>query len=332
MKTPPEIRDIKKWLVNPHTYRAIARMCNGKNCLIGVGVKKNPLGLFGKNKFSVKNIDPKPWSGHFNYLIKVGGKKFVLRLKGPEWGEPTKGILDEYKTLKYVEKYKVGPKAFYLTKNFFSSPRQRRGEPAMLEEYLEGKIFTKFSVRKQEKLFGQIAKFIARLNKITVNKKLVPFQEAMMSYAKNKKAWRRRLKDILKNKKTRKEGLKIKNILPKAERMLDGFEPRLKRVIKKHGPVFIFESAHAGHLLKTKNGFRFFNWEQVSFGDPSYSLAVFLASIQKKTYFERVKEKMIKIYLKENYVPEFKRLVEQRLKEREVSNMIWRIWIKTQRE
>ena len=113
--------------------------------------------------------------------------------------------------------------------------------------------------------------------------------------------------------------------------MLDEFEPALKLVIKKSGPAFIFESAHAGHLLKTKDGFRFLNWEQVSFGDPSYALAVFLASIQKRRDFEKIKEKMTKAYLKENYVPEFKELVEQRLKERGVSNTIWRVWIKTKK-
>ena len=89
--------------------------------------------------------------------------------------------------------------------------------------------------------------------------------------------------------------------------------------------------AHAGHLLKTKDGFRFLNWEQVSFGDPSYTLAVFLASVQSILKFSRILEWMVGAYLKENNVPEFKKLVWQRLKEREVSNMIWRTWVKTQK-
>src|SRR3989344_1872560 len=109
MQTSPPIREIKKWLI-----------------------KENPLNLFESN-FSVRDIDPKTWSGHFDYLIETPEKKFVLRFKGPEWGE-TKGVTDEYNTLKKIKSYEVGPKVYYLTEHFFS-------EPMILEEYLE--IFLK---------------------------------------------------------------------------------------------------------------------------------------------------------------------------------------------
>ena len=119
MKKSPSIKIIKQWLID-----------------------KNPLNAFTHNiKLEIKDIDPKPWSGHFNFLITAEQQRFVLRFKGPEWGEPTKGVLDEYKILKFVEKYKIGPMAYYLNKNFF-------GEPVILEEYLEGKLLNKISGEK----------------------------------------------------------------------------------------------------------------------------------------------------------------------------------------
>src|SRR3989338_5900669 len=119
MKTPLPIEKIKEWLA-----------------------KENPLNLFEDN-FSIKDIDPKAWSGHFDYLVETPKKKFVLRFKGPEWGK-TNGVIDECKTLKKIEQYEVGPKVYYLTENFF-------GEPMIFEEYLEGKLLGDFPVDEQRK-------------------------------------------------------------------------------------------------------------------------------------------------------------------------------------
>ncbi len=114
--------------------------------------------------------------------------------------------------------------------------------------------------------------------------------------------------------------------------MLDEFEERLQRVLKKDGPVFVFKSAHIGHCLRVGGGFRFLNWEKNAFGDPSFSLAVFLASIQKHPDFPQIKERMIAEYLKEKPVSEFSELVDQRLKEREVSNLLWVLWAYAKKE
>ena len=296
MKTPPPISEIEKWLR-----------------------EENPLGLFNDPIFSIKDIDSKSWSGHFNYLVKIGKSKFVLRFKGPEWGEPTKGIMDEFKILKGLEKYRVAPKIYYLSKNFF-------GEPMLLEEYLVGKNFYGLSVDGQTSFSSKIAKYVARLNRIPLDKGIFPFRESLTNYRVHKKEWRDKLKIILNDPRIKKWGRKIEVLLPQAEKMLDSFEPRLKRVLKKSGPAFIFISSHAGHCIKTKLGPRFLNWEQVSYGDPSYTLAVFLASVSRRAYFGEVKEQMVRTYLKKNPIPEFKELVEQRLKEREVSNLLWVLW------
>lgn len=295
MKKPPQISEIEKWLA-----------------------EKNPLGLFG-GKFAVQDIDPKRWSGHFNYLIKVGKKRFVLRFKGPEWGT-TKGVADEYRFLRLAARYNAGPRAYYLSQDFF-------GEPMILEEYLVGS----FSSSAPKKLFLKVARLIAKINRIPLRNKN-SFVKKQLTYKRHREVWRKRLLVILRNRRARPWGLKVKALLPKADRMLDGFETRLGRVLKKHGPSFIFESSHIGHCLVTKKGLRFLNWENVSYGDPSYTLAVFLASISKRPDFAEVKEMMIKEYLKYNPVAEFKELVQQRLQEREISNLIWVLWAYVERK
>lgn len=295
MQKPPSIEKIKKWLI-----------------------ANNPCGFFSGEKFTIKDIDPKPWSGHFNFLAETGKQKFIIRFKGPEWGESSRGIIDEFNILKYVEPYKVGPKPFSLSKNFF-------GEPMMLEEYLNGRLLNTLSPKRQRLLFPKVAQLIAKINSIPFNQKLPFFRRTLLDYKQHKKIWRERLK-ICENYSPTKEWVaKIKFLLPKAERMLDVFEKKLQKIIRKN-KVFIFKSSHLGHCLMIKRGLRFLNWEQASFGDPSFTLSVFLASIRQRSDFEEVKREMIKTYLKNKFVPQFAELVEQRLAERAFSNMIWVLW------
>lgn len=295
MKTPPPIFEIKNWLV-----------------------KNNPLELFGQN-FAINDIDPKPWSGHFNYSIELPDKKFILRFKGPEWGD-TKGVFDEYQTLRQVEKFEVGPKVFYFSNDFF-------GEPVILQEYLEGKLVADMPKDEQDKLFGDITKFIYKINSIPFKPEAFPFQEPMVSYTKNKKAWRTRIEFILGCNETQTCGQELLAFLPGIESVLNDFEEHLQKVLRETGPVFIFESSHLGHCLKTNDGFRFFNWEQVSYGDPSYTLAVFLTSLHERPNFEEIKKEMIGAYLGQKNIPGFAKLVEQRILERHISNTIWNVYM-----
>lgn len=299
MRTFPSIKEIRRWLA-----------------------KANPLNLFA-NKFSIEDIDPKEWSGHFNYLVKTPKKKFVLRFKGPEWGK-TNGVIDEYKILKKIEEYEVGPKVYFLTENFF-------GEPMILEEYLEGKLLADLPTNEQRKCFPEVAKFIYKINSIPFDKDSFPFQEPVTSYTKSKKAWKTRIEFILDCKETKTCGQELLAFFPGIESILNKFEDRLQRVLKQVGNSFVFESAHLGHCLKTPAGFCFFNWEQVSFGDPSYTLAVFLTSLHERSDFEEIKKTMIETYLKQKFIPEFTELVEQRITERHISNIIYSVYMNVKR-
>ena len=178
-------------------------------------------------------------------------------------------------------------------------------------------------IDEQKKYFPEVAKFIYKINSIPFQQSDFPFQEPMTSYTKSKKAWRTRIKFILDCRETKTYGQELLAFLPDIESILNKFEDRLQKVLKQVGNSFVFESAHLGHCLKTPAGFRFFNWEQVSYGDPSYTLAVFLTSLRERPDFEEIKESMIDSYLEKKFIPEFFELVEQRITERQISNVIW---------
>ena len=298
MERAPEKKEIREWLL-----------------------RVNPLGLFASDEdLAIQDIDPKPWSGHFNFLISTGERKMVLRFKGPEWGTPG-GVSEEFIVLSKVEPFAVGPKVFFHTDDFF-------GEPAVLMEYLSGVLATDIpTAEKTEMLWQDIARFIVRINEIPFSEDSFPFREPMTDYEKHKKAWTERARAIAGYSETRKYGEEITRMLPVLFKRLDDFTPLLQRMVEKHGASFIFESAHAGHLMKVSDGFRFLNWEQVSFGDPSFMLAVFLISIHGEPDFEHTKETMLRTYLSERPIGDFEKLLEQRLWERSVSNALYSLWI-----
>ena len=293
-----------------------------KNYLLTV----KPIGIGQSGAVQVKDIDPKPWSGHFNYLVSDGDKKAVLRLKGPEWGEQSQGIIDEYKNLQATKDFKVAPRPLWLDKETIF------GEAVLLEEYLDGTIYSKLTLEQQRGVWPEIVKLIVRINSIPASGLELPFRHEMISYLSHKEVWEKRLGVIASCEQCRQWHRKIIAILPQLKELLKKFQPRLERVLKETGPVFIFESAHGGHCIITPDGPRFLNWENVSRGDPSYTLAIFLASHISEPYFQDMREELVTAYLKDRSVPEFKELVKQRLAEREISNMIWGLWAYVERK
>ena len=278
---------------------------------------KRPLGI--SDPITVTDIDPKPWSGHFNYLVTAPGQRFVLRFKGPEWGEPASGIVNEYENLKLLESYAVGPRVFGLEQDFF-------GEPAMFMEFLEGKPLSAYDSTEQMRFFPEVLRLIAAVNRIPHETLPLKLDEPYVSYERSWQAWQERLSVIRGASQLQEWAGRLEALLPRVETMLDRFEPRLERVLKAVGPSFIFASAHGGHCFPTGDGLRFINWEKTSSGDPSFTLAVFLASISARPDFETVKTRMVEEYTAEVPIPEFSALLEERLAEREVSNLFWVLW------
>lgn len=274
-----------------------------------------PLGI--KEYFEIADIDPKDPSGHWNFLIQHQNKKYVFRVIGNE--TPTRGneIEKEYKMLKHAEPYGVAPKPYYFDQSGFI-------EPVIFEEYLEGKPLSNYSSDEQKKYFPEAAKLIAKINKIPLTEEIKPYLDNKSDYSVNVEKWHGRLSEISKDSRCDELRKKIEELLPMAEKILrEKYQPFLTNAPQ----VFIFESAHIGHCFVTEKGLRFINWEEIAFGDPSFSLSVFLASIENRPDFEEIKSQIIKEYLVLNPIENFGKLVEGRLFERAVSNTIWVLWV-----
>ncbi|MBU4224052.1 phosphotransferase [Patescibacteria group bacterium] len=273
-----------------------------------------PLGI--KEDFKITDIDPKDPSGHWNFLIQHKDKKYVFRVIGNETPAQCNEIEKEYKMLKYVKPHGVAPEPYYFDKSGFI-------KPVLFEEYLEGKPFSDYSPDEQKKYFPEVVKLIAKINKIPIAEEIKPYLDNKSDYSVNIEKWHNKLNDISKDSRCDNLRKKIEELLPMAEKVLhEKYQP----ILDKAPRVFVFESAHIGHCFVVKEILRFINWEEVAFGDPSFSLSVFLASIENRPDFEEIKLQMTREYLKLNPIENFEKLVEGRLFERAVSNTIWVLW------
>ena len=283
--------------------------------------QENPLGLFNDQAgITLADIDPSPYSGHFDFLVESSGRQLVVRMKGSEWGT-REGLVDEYHTLCRIAQHKVAPAVYYLTTQFF-------GEPMILEEYIVGTLFPQFAHTAQSIAAPAVGRFIATINQIPFAIKDFPFRQLFTSYMKSAHRLYQRIAFIADCKETKSCGRELLSFLPGIKSILNEYDILLQRVLEKTGPSFVFPSAHAGHLVVCKDEFRFFNWEKVSYGDPSYTLAVFLLSLEKQhPDFEGFKARMIDAYLALNPIPEFKELLEARMVERRVANAVYQIYM-----
>lgn len=277
------------------------------------------LNIDSRQPFELKDIDSKSPSGHWNFLVQQEEKTFVLRMVGDE--KPVIGdeIEKEYNILKYVALHDVGPKPYYFSKTDFK-------EPFLLEEFLSGEFLTQLAEEEQKSEFPKIAELIAKINNIPITEEIRPYLREIKSYDQNFQTWRDRLLEIRNDPQydfLRKE---IETIAPESQKRIIQHSQSLKSASES----FVFKSAHAGHCVKTNSGLRFLNWEEAGYGDPSYSLAVFLSSIRNRRDFDEVKEVMIKSYLNKLRSindKEFRDLLDARIFERLVSDTIWPVWM-----
>lgn len=145
------------------------------------------------------------------------------------------------------------------------------------------------------------------------------------SYLTSVKTWRKRLAEIKKSE--RKDVLewagKIEAVVDRAEKILEKFEP----LLEKAPFAFNFDGAHCGNTYFKDNKVIFLDWQKVSYGDPAFTLARFLTSIDKAGKVSLAdKELMVQSYLEKRKIPEFAQLIDQRLFERQVANLVWILW------
>ena len=279
--------------------------------------KYNPLDLSGA---SVKLISE---HNHLNYKLEKDGKVYYLRMINPETyraGEWMR-ISEEYTLLKHLETSRLGPKVYYLDPERFLLP-------LFIGEFISDAVcFNELKPLSEKHLIG-VAQAIALLNSQDITPEKFPFRKGYTrySYLTSVETWQKRLAIIRESEK--KDVLdwaqKIEKVIDQTEKILQKFEP----LLEKSNFAFNFDGAHCGNTYWKDNRVIFLDWQKVSYGDSAFTLARFLTSIKEKGegISSSDKEIALKAYLEKKQVPEFEKLLDQRLFERQVADMIWVVW------
>lgn len=229
-------------------------------------------------------------------------------------------VESEFKILKIIEKYSISPKPIILDKNGF-------GAPVLLESYVKGAPYSSFKILDSAKLKAAL-KLIAKTSQINISPKLFKFK--YQNYSANIKNWRKRIEEI------KKLGKKYKEIkkLTSALKILSGKAAKILtkngKILLKTKPEFIYNDIHGDNLfwLPQKNKAVFIDWQKVSWGDPTFMLAVFTLAFESKVPESKDKfyTNILKEYKKIRNIKNLEALFNLRILEREISNMIWVPW------
>ncbi len=289
----------------------------------------DPLGLRGAS------IDLIGAHNHIIYRLARAGKSFCLRMINPESYRAGEWLTipEEFTILHYLKLTGLGPIPYFVDPERFRLP-------LTIQEFVsEITYFNNLKPFNEEHLKAA-AKAIALLNSLNIDPIRFPFRKGFTrySYLTSLETWRERLAIIKKSE--QKDILewvdKLKEVVKQAKPILEGFEP----LLRESGSLFNFDGAHCGNtFLREKSGkVVFLDWQKVSYGDPSFTLARFLTSIGKKGEIpDGAKELMIEAYTQTaayhnllNSHPKlavnFEKLVDQRLFERQIADLIWVVW------
>lgn len=277
--------------------------------------------LIAKN-FRPRSIKYLGGGNHFNYKFKSGGKELVLRMSNP--GAVGVGkmfdVESEFKILMLVEKHHISPKPIALDKTGL-------GAPLLLESHVRGAPYAKFRKLDNSKLKAALA-LIAKISRIKINPRLLKFK--YRNYSVNIKNWNRRIKEIEKIGKKYKETEKLASVLRVLSRRAAEILRANEGVLLKTRPEFIYNDIHGENLFWVKKEKKaiFIDWQKVSWGDPSFMLAVFALALESKAVESREKfyEKILKEYKKMRNIKNLETLFYLRILEREIANAIWVPW------
>ena len=228
-------------------------------------------------------------------------------------------IPEEYVILKYLEKTGLGPRSYFVDPERFVFP-------LMIQEFIEAACFNDLKPLSEEHL-AAAAKAIALLNSQGITPENFPFRKGYTrySYLTSVKTWQKRLKEIKKSEQpdVLEWAQKIEKVIDGAKKILEKFEP----LLEKAPFSFNFDGAHCGNTYWKNNKVIFLDWKKVSYGDPAFTLARFLTSVDKTGEVSSAnKELMVQTYLKRREVPNFAQLVDQRLFERQTADLVWVLW------
>ncbi|MBU1036808.1 phosphotransferase [Patescibacteria group bacterium] len=226
---------------------------------------------------------------NLNFKINVNGEKFLLRLNVEAQSGLKNQIMYEYKTLKFLEPYKIAPKAYYL-----DDSKKHFPFGLIIEEFIAGKRL-EISLASLKKL----AKTLARLHTIPLGNRNFLIR------------WQSPLKEQLKfvtNEFNRYRQRKIinKEFINIGSKIINKVKSRFRVIEKKLKPTSIIHTdLVASNIIDTGYQAYLVDWEKGRIEDPSYDIAFFLCPLMNlwdwpRILTEKEKEYFLKVYEEES--------------------------------
>jgi len=224
-----------------------------------MNLKAKSVNLLGKG---VSNV---------NYLIKAGGKKFVFRIDARAANQNSKKLKKEFNSLKAIEKLNIGPKPFFLGKNF------------LILGYIEGKPFTGKKITA--KFLKELAQLVSKIHSLKPPSEIPREWNDLRNSSINE--YLKYLKKHLKSKILFEILLNSKEKLKKKQKILE----KLKRTeVITHGDIC------EQNVLQTSKGLALIDFEDVAIKDSAAEIAKIFVDFKEP--FNKTQQK---IFLNEYY-------------------------------
>ena len=238
------------------------------------GIKSRQLGLSGPIRIqSVQAI--KSGETHYNYLLIINGRKFLLRLTSVRkdsrgknsWGAARINV--EFDGIKSIEKLGIAPKVYYK-----DTSCRVLSKPFVISDYVPGEPV----MRMTEKDLKSLAFLLAELHRIhNVNGlRNEPVKDYNREYIKKRVD---RITDT---------GFKYVNSHFKAD-LMEAYK-KIKHIrLKRQKLSVIHGDISRDNLLRTENGLKLIDWESVRLSEPQFEIATALERLnlngQKRKLF-----------------------------------------------
>ncbi len=238
------------------------------------GIKSRQLGLSGPIRIqSVQAI--KSGETHYNYLLIINGRKFLLRLTSVRkdsrgknsWGAARINV--EFDGIKSIEKLGIAPKVYYK-----DTSCRVLSKPFVISDYVPGEPV----MRMTEKDLKSLAFLLAELHRIhNVNGlRNEPVKDYNREYIKKRVD---RITDT---------GFKYVNSHFKAD-LMEAYK-KIKHIrLKRQKLSVIHGDISKDNLLRTENGLKLIDWESVRLSEPQFEIATALERLnlngQKRKLF-----------------------------------------------
>ena len=238
------------------------------------GIKSRQLGLSGPIRIqSVQAI--KSGETHYNYLLIINGRKFLLRLTSVRkdsrgknsWGAARINV--EFDGIKSIEKLGIAPKVYYK-----DTSCRVLSKPFVISDYVPGEPV----MRMTEKDLKSLAFLLAELHRIhNVNGlRNEPVKDYNREYIKKRVD---RITDT---------GFKYVNSHFKAD-LMEAYK-KIKHIrLKRQKLSVIHGDISRDNLLRTENGLKLIDWESVRLSEPQFEIATTLERLnlngQKRKLF-----------------------------------------------